>query len=190
MDKKFKFADFWKQLLAILITAGLLLAGLPPRTARADDRCQKIHTIAPGETLNKIARKYNIPVGDILRVNRPDSPDDLAAGQKLCIPWSRSSLTKKGASGYSVYRWSNFSAVVSGTQLVISGKKFPPRTTFYVRVRGPYFSIRVGGLRTSSDGQAYGVFRLPKGYPHYRYLEVCLKNVYNNATYCKAATVR
>ncbi len=46
----------------------------------------RIHRVEKGETLYAIARKYNVPVGQIIRLNTGIDPDRLREGQELKIP--------------------------------------------------------------------------------------------------------
>lgn len=55
---------------------------LSPTTAKSK---KKIHTIEPGDSLWKIARRYHVSVEEIMRVNRLDS-EKLRPGRQLEIP--------------------------------------------------------------------------------------------------------
>jgi LysM repeat protein len=46
----------------------------------------RVHVVAPGETLSKIAAKYNISVRELQKVNGVEDPSKLLAGQRLRIP--------------------------------------------------------------------------------------------------------
>jgi murein DD-endopeptidase MepM/ murein hydrolase activator NlpD len=43
-------------------------------------------TVAPGETVDSIARRHNVPVAVIMEANKLSSPNALQAGQRLVIP--------------------------------------------------------------------------------------------------------
>ncbi|HPS20905.1 MAG TPA: N-acetylmuramoyl-L-alanine amidase [Candidatus Omnitrophota bacterium] len=49
-------------------------------------RTSAYHTVAPGETLYRISKMYNVPVELIQSVNGIKRPQDLEVGQKLIIP--------------------------------------------------------------------------------------------------------
>ena len=48
--------------------------------------CIDVYTIEAGDTLYSIARKYDIPVELLMKVNRIRNPYNLRIGRKLCIP--------------------------------------------------------------------------------------------------------
>ena len=49
--------------------------------------CESIHIVKSGETPYGIARKYNIPVNDLLSFNGIDDPEELMIGTELKIPF-------------------------------------------------------------------------------------------------------
>lgn len=51
------------------------------------------HTVIRGETLYRISKRYNVDIGELMRVNRLASPSQLAAGQSLYIPRATPVLT-------------------------------------------------------------------------------------------------
>lgn len=55
---------------------------LPPQVFRQD----RIHIVAPGETLWRISKIYDVDMGNIMRANRLNNQDKLAMGKKLLIP--------------------------------------------------------------------------------------------------------
>lgn len=54
----------------------------PPQALRQD----RIHVVAPGETLWRISKIYDVDMGNIMRANRLNKQDKLAMGKKLLIP--------------------------------------------------------------------------------------------------------
>jgi murein DD-endopeptidase MepM/ murein hydrolase activator NlpD len=44
------------------------------------------HTLAPGETLEVISKRYSVPISDLIAANDIYDPDDLAPGNQLYIP--------------------------------------------------------------------------------------------------------
>ncbi len=44
------------------------------------------HVVEPGESISKIAARYQVPIDDIIRANGIAKPDALYVGQKLFIP--------------------------------------------------------------------------------------------------------
>lgn len=53
------------------------------------------HTVAVGESLGVIARKYQVPLGELAAVNNITDPSKVRAGQQLVIPGFRA-VTAKG----------------------------------------------------------------------------------------------
>ena len=53
------------------------------------------HTVAPGETLYRISRRYNTTIENLMRANRINSPQDLSVGQTLTIPGASASPKDK-----------------------------------------------------------------------------------------------
>lgn len=49
-------------------------------------RSDLYHIVAPGETLWRIGKMYDVPINDIMRVNSLASSEKLERGQKLLIP--------------------------------------------------------------------------------------------------------
>lgn len=57
-----------------------------PATAQKKPSAQaKVHEVQPGETLFSIAKKYNVPADQILKLNNMTKKDPLRIGQKLVI---------------------------------------------------------------------------------------------------------
>jgi len=54
----------------------------PPQVLRQD----VIHIVAPGETLWRISRTYDVSIEDIMRANKLTQKDRLTMGQRLLIP--------------------------------------------------------------------------------------------------------
>ncbi len=49
-------------------------------------RANITHTVAPGETVWRISKMYDVPMNDVIRYNNIKRVDDLKMGQKLVIP--------------------------------------------------------------------------------------------------------
>jgi len=49
----------------------------------------KTHTVAPGETLWRISKIYDVPLASIMRINRIRNDEDLQMGQTLSIPYAK-----------------------------------------------------------------------------------------------------
>ena len=65
----------------------LVLPGIPAPTVAPNPQIgDKIHVIQPGETINSIAKLYNLPAGTLITLNNIHNPDLIEAGQTLQIP--------------------------------------------------------------------------------------------------------
>lgn len=59
----------------------------PPTTlSRPQERHDVSHVIAPGETVWRLAKMYDVSTEEIIRRNKLDDPDRLKIGQKVSIP--------------------------------------------------------------------------------------------------------
>ena len=67
------------------------------------------HTIASGESLYTIARRYDVSATDIIAANNIGSPDQIVVGQRLIIPGRPDLLAQRGQT-------TQVAAVSSGTQ--------------------------------------------------------------------------
>ncbi len=72
-------------LMLVLITSLLALTLSSPAKAQGDDGLT-FHVVAWGETLAKIAARYNVTVQAIMSANSISNPDRIYAGQTLIIP--------------------------------------------------------------------------------------------------------
>lgn len=46
----------------------------------------RIHVVKPGESVWKVARMYKLPIDELIRLNRLDTPDQLVPGRTLVVP--------------------------------------------------------------------------------------------------------
>ena len=57
---------------------------------KSNEASYVIHTVRKGETLYSLSKKYNVPIGRIVKLNSGLNPDRLREGQKLKIPTGQS----------------------------------------------------------------------------------------------------
>jgi len=57
-----------------------------PAIAATDDEGRTVHTVYPGQTIAKIAKRYRVSVDDLLHANRLRRGARIQPGQKLVIP--------------------------------------------------------------------------------------------------------
>ena len=75
-----------------------------PVTADAADVAAQTYTVAPGDTLSRIAARFGVGVDAIARANDLDPGDALGAGDRLRIPGGRYHLVRAGQSGIAIAR--------------------------------------------------------------------------------------
>lgn len=63
-----------------------LLFPLPGEIPVPTIRKDTLHTIAPGETLWRISKMYDVPLDQIIQTNNITNPNDLTMGDSICIP--------------------------------------------------------------------------------------------------------
>ncbi len=99
-------------------------------------KCRTYYKVKPGDSLWKIADRYNLYIRDILRANpKLRGKKYLKVGQRICIPYKRRKKTK----GYIIYR------VKPGDTLEKIGRRFGVSWREIKRVNGLKSNlIRVG----------------------------------------------
>lgn len=61
-------------------------------------------TVQKGDTLYSISRKYNVPIKDLININRLSSPYTLYVGQRISLPTKQYHVVQRGESLYSIAR--------------------------------------------------------------------------------------
>ena len=105
-------------------------------------KCRTYYKVRPGDSLWKIADRYNLYIRDILRANpKLRGKKYLRVGERICIPYKKRSLKKRTASKkrYLIYR------VRKGDTLEKIGKRFGVSWREIKRINGLRTNtIRVG----------------------------------------------
>jgi LysM repeat protein len=97
------------------------------------------HTIAKGETLSAIAKKYHTTVGDIMRLNSMNSTSKLKIGEKVKIP--SSSTTQKTTDSSKLNKAKTSSKTTQTKTLSTKPKTDTAVATHYVMKNETLYSI-------------------------------------------------
>jgi LysM repeat protein len=130
------------------------------------------YTVKPGDSLDKIARKYGVSVKDLIKENNLKKPYIIRPGQKLKIPTKgkKSKKVKKvQVSGYIKYK------VKPGDSLIKIAKKFGVSTKEIIRannLKKPYH-LKVGQIlkipkktakkKSKAKVKAYRIYKVKSG---------------------------
>lgn len=151
------------------------LAAIRPQTARAEV-CQTTYTVKEGETIFKIARKYDTTAYKVAKANNMERPYHVTVGQKLCIP--------KVPEPSSNYSWT---ASLKNGKVYVTGDDFKKSWSFFLKVREdldePWYKL--GKVVTDKKGNMDEVDNLPKKLSGAKVLYVCLKDGATNYLDCK-----
>ncbi|MBP2298495.1 LysM peptidoglycan-binding domain-containing M23 family metallopeptidase [Azospirillum picis] len=106
-----------KPMLSVLLLSTVVLAlsacdrvgGLAPFTNVTDvpDSAGGAITVQKGDTAYSLSRRYNVPLRDLIDVNRLAPPYRLDVGQRLVLPTSRQYIVQKGDTLYGISRMFN-----------------------------------------------------------------------------------
>lgn len=106
-----------KRLLSAMVLSTAVLAlgacervgGLAPFTTVSDvpDSAGGAITVQKGDSAYSLSRRYNVPLRDLIEVNKLAAPYRLEVGQRLILPTSRQYIVQKGDSLYSISRMYN-----------------------------------------------------------------------------------
>lgn len=77
-------------LSALLVSAGLFLS--ETTEAKGNPENENTVLVQKGDTLSKLAKKYDVSVKDLAQMNQLKNPDKIYPGQKLLIKKKRSSV--------------------------------------------------------------------------------------------------
>jgi len=82
-----------------LVAAGCLVFG-------ASSAAAEEYVVKPGDTLARIAKRYEMTFQELARANRIANPNRIHVGQRLTVPWDDLAVQGIPAEGYAaVHRW-------------------------------------------------------------------------------------
>jgi hypothetical protein len=163
--------------LTCLVMLSIYLV-LPTAPAQAAITCQKYHTVAQGETLDKIAREYGVSATELASVNGI-TDGALTVGASICI--------QGVPAPYGIH----FKASIKYHKTVTySGYGFPKTHAYLIKVR-PAGSLdnwyKIKNIKPNSSGKISGNFTLPTDLRSVSRLQVCLKEVNHGYIVCYTA---
>lgn len=170
----------------VVLALAVLVGFLPSQAAQAADDCRANYTVRSGDTLAKIAQKYNIKVEDMNKINRLYFPyRTIYVNQNLCIPASASSF--ESAPAYANAKAADFKISLVNKTLFITGANLPKNSAYYIKVGDPTSASKVGQINTKSGGSLEAKITLPAKYQSESKVTVCFKNNATDANVCRTA---
>lgn len=163
------------QVILAVAVALAVLAAVKPKSAQAAI-CQDTYTVKAGETIFRIAKKYDTTAYKIAKANNMERPYYLTVGEELCIP--------KVPEPSSDYTWT---AVVKNGKVFVSGEDFKKSWPFFIKVREDFDEpwYKLGKVVTDKKGFMDEEDKLPKEVSRASILYVCLKDSVTNYLDCK-----
>ena len=163
------------QIALAVAVAFAFLAAVKPDTAQAGV-CQATYTVKAGDTIYKVAKKYDMSAYKIAKANGMERPYHVTVGQELCVP--------KVPEPSSNYTWT---AVVKNGKVTVSGEDFKKSWPFFIKVREDFDEpwYKLGKVVTDKKGFMDEQDKLPKDIAKASILYVCLKDSVTNYLDCK-----
>jgi LysM domain len=174
----------WALIAVCLIAAVVSLA----QPALAATTCQAIVTVRPGNTLAGFADKYDVRFEDLAKANHLYQPYyTIYVNQNLCIPKTSKPYTSNPKTATAPA--ADYTAHISGKDLVINTTYFPKQSAYYVKVgsAGSKAKQKIGQLNTKTGGSLEGVYALPDKMKNATEVSVCVKNNVSDANVCRVA---
>ena len=165
--------------MLVLAVTGLLASTFVATTKAAPTAlvCKTTHVVKSNETLNSIAKKYNITVDALAKANDMSIYAKVFKGQRLCIPAGSRSETQ-----------AILSSQASKGILSLSASKLSKLTPYAIKVRegdlGLWYIL--GRTQSTKDGSLVAKnYSLPLALRNKIHLTVCLKNQLTDQLTCK-----
>jgi len=164
-------------LAAVLVLPVFLAAFSMPVQAATDPRCGEIYKAKSGDTLGKIAKKFDLTLYRLARTNDVPKNYRPAVGEEICIP----SLVAFSSS-------TSWSATYNGTKITLTGSSFKKNYPMVLRARqdDSHRLITVArGIRSDKNGKLSTSFKVPKELTNKSSLIICLKDGVTDGLTCK-----
>ena len=173
--------------IILALSLAILFTSIPSGAA-AKISCAFDYQVRYGDTLEKIANRFNVKPVDIVRVNKIQRPYIIYVGQGICIP-DRSkagfkdlpNVYARAQAGYFVASWD-----ARGVKIQVLNAR--SNDNFYVRVSDPGSekskTFKIGIMKTTKKGGNTSTYRLPRELRGVNQLTVCLKSARSNVLMC------
>ena len=114
----------------------------------------EVYVVKRGDTLWQIARRFDLPVSDIIYANQLQNPDVLSVGQALIIPNGDSRYTvRRGDTLYAIARWHGVSPqrlIAANPKITDPNRIYPGQTVVIPTDSQPAREITVNGYMTDA----------------------------------------
>jgi LysM repeat protein len=188
MKKILNFRWILAGLVFLLVFGTFITSG--PQIAQAASTapsCRLWYSVKTGETLNIIARRYNVMVQNLVKVNNLVDPYTIYVDQFLCIP------RKAPAYSLTIPKYANnlaadFTVTRKSNVLTISTSNFPKKSAYYVKIADsttPKKFTKVGILQIDKKQNVTVKFILSNKLRKTQNMQVCLKNSITDENICR-----
>lgn len=174
MHKKHTIKRLINFTLAMVVVLSVFAAALPQSAQAAV--CEEEYIVKPGETIGKIAKKYDTTINRLAKTNNLTSPYALTAGQTICIP--DTSPASANATWTPTYTNAN---------ITIEGSAFKKSWPLILKVRENDTSdwYKLGKFTSDKNGVVDESFKTPKDLLSKPSVMVCVKDAGTDALTCK-----
>ena len=187
--KRTKFKIFFLLSTILLLTFTQLSSTLPTaaKTTSKQVKCRAFYTIRPGDSLNSIARTYNITVDKLIKANKLSQPLTIYVFQVLCIP-SKSQPYSTPVPKNSYRLAADFIVIRRDNVLLITTTNFPRYSMYAVKLSSslqPGNFKKLGFLKTGKYSDDTYKIIIPNKLRRTQNMQVCLKNFSTDANICR-----
>ncbi len=183
-------------ILSMVLLLSLFFSGLPGSLQHAAAAAQKpvckySYTVRSGDTLNIIAKKYNVDVTKLVEANPLGEKRWIYVLQSLCIPSGKAVYNSK-VPGWTNNLAGDYTAKRVGKYVVITTTNFPKNNAYYVKVGKPTAALnemkKLGMFKTGEKKNPSSSYALPNNL-RLESLKVCLKeNALTRNNICRSVT--
>jgi LysM repeat protein len=184
-------------ILSLALIMSLFLSAMPTgiqvsQAATEKPNCKIFYTVKSGDTLNTIAKKYNINVKVLVDSNPLGEKRWIYVQQPLCIPVT-SKTYQKDVPGWTNNVAGDFTAKRVGKNVVISSTNFPKNNSYFVKIDQQttlsQAMNKIGTFKTGDKKSYKYSYIIPNPLRVGKQLFVCLKeNAQTRNNICRPVT--